>query len=287
MTNIDASNYKKIVGTEYEYYVLNKIQKDYDKVWHWLDFPEELMYENELINNYQQFCQYKHDIGADLVAFKDGKYYFIQCKNFNDTICMEKLAGFYFLLYEYNLNGVLCYNGTLSARLTELSNGKVPFINIPFNNENINVGGNANVNADDNKNSIDKEGDNDDNNFNIIQFRETTKDIAIDKAILEIFFRKLIDGNELKFDMEDSLVALYLDVTINNIRSRLQNKYSKIKTFKENEDFIKKKSGSTSGVIYIINYQCFQKLVMKGGTAKSEQFALYFIKLRQYIVKNN
>ena len=60
-----------------------------------------------------------------------------------------------------------------------------------------------------------------------------------------------------------------------------------MKTFIENEDFIKKKSGSTSGVIYIINYQCFQKLVMKGGTAKSEQFALYFIKLRQYIANNN
>ena len=83
MTNLCSDKYRKIVGTEYEYYVLNKIRDEYDEVWHWQDFPVRLMYKNKLINNYQLFCQYKHDIGADLVALKNGKYYFIQCKNFN------------------------------------------------------------------------------------------------------------------------------------------------------------------------------------------------------------
>jgi superfamily II DNA or RNA helicase len=140
MTNLCPDKYRKIVGTEYEYYVLNKIRQDYDKVWHWQEFPEKLMYENKLINDYQNFCKYRYDIGADLVAMKDGKYYFIQCKNFNDsTVYIDTLAGFYFLLYEYNLNGILYYNGTLSTRLLELSTGKVPFINLSFNNENINI----------------------------------------------------------------------------------------------------------------------------------------------------
>ena len=30
----------------------------------------------------------------------------------SDTILMENLAGFYFLLYEYDLTGILYYNGT-------------------------------------------------------------------------------------------------------------------------------------------------------------------------------
>ena len=57
MTNIDANNYKKIVGTAYEYYVLDKIRQYYDKVWHWRDFPERLVCENKLINDYQTFCK--------------------------------------------------------------------------------------------------------------------------------------------------------------------------------------------------------------------------------------
>ena len=58
------------------------------------------MYDNNLIKDYTVFCKYRYDIGADLVAFKDNKYYFIQCKNYasDETILMEKLAGFYFFI---------------------------------------------------------------------------------------------------------------------------------------------------------------------------------------------
>ena len=99
--------YRQRIGTEYEYYVLENIRKDYEKVWHWSQFPEKLMYECNLIKDYDKFKKYRVDIGADLVAFKDNKYYFIQCKNFKETIFIDTLAGFYFLLYENNLNGVL------------------------------------------------------------------------------------------------------------------------------------------------------------------------------------
>ena len=129
--------YRQLIGTSYEYYVLEYIKKDYEKVWQWRDFPEKLMYELNLIKDYNKFKKYRVDIGADLVAFKDNKYYFIQCKNFKDTIFIDTLAGFYFLLYENNLNGILYYNGTLSERLVDLSTGKIPFINLPYNNENI------------------------------------------------------------------------------------------------------------------------------------------------------
>ena len=129
--------YRQRIGTEYEYFVLNRIHDKYDRVWHWLDFPEKLLYELNIIKDYDRFKKYRHDIGADLVAVKDNKYYFIKCKNFRDTIYIDTLAGFYFLLYENNLNGILYYNGTLSERLVDLSTNRIPFINLPFNNENI------------------------------------------------------------------------------------------------------------------------------------------------------
>lgn len=125
------------IGTEYEYFVLEQIRKDYEKVWHWKDFPEKILYELNIIRDYNKFKKYRIDIGSDLVAFKDNKYYFIQCKNFKDTILTDALAGFYFMLYEYKLNGILYYNGILSERLVDLSTGTIPFINLPFNNENI------------------------------------------------------------------------------------------------------------------------------------------------------
>lgn len=133
------THYAHKVGLAYEYYVLEQIKKDYEKVWHWKDFPEKLMYENNLIKDYDIFCKYRYDIGADLVAFKDNKYYFIQCKNYNDTILMENLAGFYFLLFEYNLTGILYYSGTLSQRVKDLSTNKIQFINMQFNNSELDI----------------------------------------------------------------------------------------------------------------------------------------------------
>jgi superfamily II DNA or RNA helicase len=129
--------YRQNIGTKYEYYVLEHIKNEYDKVWHWSEFPEKLLYELNIIKDYNKFKKYRYDIGADLVAIKDNKYYFIQCKNFKETIYIDTLAGFYFLLYENNLNGILYYSGTLSERLVDLSTNKIPFINLPFNNENI------------------------------------------------------------------------------------------------------------------------------------------------------
>ena len=127
----------KQIGDAYEYFVLKLIKKDFDQVWHWSNVPEYVLYELNIIRNYDIFSKYRYDIGADLVAKKNDIYYFIQCKNFSDTILMENLAGFYFLLHEYNLNGILYYNGKLSQRVQELSTGKIKFINLPFNNQTI------------------------------------------------------------------------------------------------------------------------------------------------------
>jgi len=49
--------------------MLENIKKDFEKVWHWSDFPEKLMYKNKMIKNYETFCKYRYDISTYLVAF--------------------------------------------------------------------------------------------------------------------------------------------------------------------------------------------------------------------------
>jgi phage anti-repressor protein len=108
----------------------------------------------------------------------------------------------------------------------------------------------------------------------------------IDIKFINTFFKKFKIGGELDFDIKDEIVANYLNMSLDNVRRRLQNKYTKMKKFIENVDFIKIKTGNTTGVIYMINYQCFEKLAMSSNTQKSESVRMYFIKLREFIVEN-
>ena len=96
----------------------------------------------------------------------------------------------------------------------------------------------------------------------------------------------MISGKDTNFDIKDLDVSEYLGINIITIRKRLANSYSKTKTFIENVDFIKIKSGKTSSITYMINYQCFEKLAMNGDSAKSESVRMYFIKLREFLVEN-
>ena len=54
----------------------------------------------------------------------------------------------------------------------------------------------------------------------------------------------------------------------------------------KNVDFIKIQSGETSSIIYMINYKCFEKLVMNSDSPKSEEVRIHFIKLKDFLVKN-
>lgn len=112
------------------------------------------------------------------------------------------------------------------------------------------------------------------------------KHTNIDIKFIDIFFKRFKIGGELDFDIKDKDVAEYLDITIDNIRRRLQNRYTKEKKFIENVDFIKIKTGKTSGMVYMINYQCFEKIAMSGDTKQAEIVRIYFIKLREFIVTN-
>jgi hypothetical protein len=70
------------------------------------------------------------------------------------------------------------------------------------------------------------------------------KNTNIDLKFINIFFKKFKIGDELDFDIKDKDVAEYLGVTLDNVRRRLQNKYSKTKKNYRKSLFLLNKKGS-------------------------------------------
>ena len=131
------NEYKQIKGNNYELFILNKLklELEYDNVWFFKNTPEKVLQNTKLLDNYDIYTKYKNcDIGADLVAIKNEHIFFIQCKNHNDTLCINDLQGFYFFLYEFELNGIVIYSNQISSRIKDLSN-KVQYMHIPYNNQ--------------------------------------------------------------------------------------------------------------------------------------------------------
>ena len=108
----------------------------------------------------------------------------------------------------------------------------------------------------------------------------------IDIDFIDTFFKKFKIGGELNFDIVDIDVSKYLGIDIHTLRDRLNNKYSIKKHFFEKVDYIKEKTGKTSGVTYMLNYNCFEKLAMSGHSDESEIIREYFVKLREFLVEN-
>ena len=132
--------YKQIKGNTYEEFVLNNLLSQYDSIYYFKETPEYIIAKTKLYSNFDIYNKYKNcDIGADLVAIKNDQVYFIQCKNFNNTISINDFCSFYFLILEFELNGIVYYNGVLSERLTDLAQGKIQYNNLPYNNTIIDV----------------------------------------------------------------------------------------------------------------------------------------------------
>lgn len=121
-----------------------------------------------------------------------------------------------------------------------------------------------------------------------IVFIKLLKDnTTIDTKFIDTFFKKFKIGSELDFDIKDIDVAKYLEVSLLNIRRRLNNEYSKSSKFIENVDYIKiKAKTSNAGITYMVNYSCFEKLAMSGDSKKSETVRNYFIKIREFMYEN-
>lgn len=108
----------------------------------------------------------------------------------------------------------------------------------------------------------------------------------IDEDFIDIFFKKFKIGGELDFDIEDKKVAEYLGIKLVTLRNRLNNAYSKTKKYIEKVDYIRVKTGNTSEIVYMLNYQCFERLAMNGDSPKCESIRMYFVKLREFITDN-
>jgi len=108
----------------------------------------------------------------------------------------------------------------------------------------------------------------------------------IDEDFINTFFNKFKIGGELDFDIEDKKVAIFLDISLATLRKRLNNYFSKTKRFIEKVDYVRVKVGNTSGIIYMLNYQCFERLAMSGDSPKSETIRMYFVKLREFVTDN-
>jgi hypothetical protein len=112
------------------------------------------------------------------------------------------------------------------------------------------------------------------------------KHTNIDEDFIDTFFKKFKIGGELDFDIEDKNVAKFLGITLSTLRNRLKNVYSKTKRYFEKVDYVRIKTGTTNGVIFMLNYQCFEKLAMSGDSSNSETVRMYFVKLREFITEN-
>jgi len=122
---------------------------------------------------------------------------------------------------------------------------------------------------------------------NSVLIKLLKKYTTIDEDFIDTFFKKFKIGGDLDFDIEDTKIAKYLGITTQSLRNRLLNQNSKNKNYIEKVDYVKIKSDkSNAGLIYMINYQCFERLAMSGDSKESETIRLYFVKLREFITEN-
>jgi phage anti-repressor protein len=112
------------------------------------------------------------------------------------------------------------------------------------------------------------------------------KHTNIDIDFINTFFKQYKIGGDLDFHIQDKDVATFLGISLNTIRKRLNNAFSKNINFVEKSDYIKIKTNKTSSITYMINYQCFERLAMGGDSEKSEVVRMYFIKLREFLTEN-
>src|SRR5438477_12414228 len=96
-------------GRRYEDYVIEVLRPEYDYIWLWKNAPEKILITHGIIDigNYSEYSESRKDIGMDIVAIKDNKLTFIQCKNYEDTVCVKHLAGFFYFMIVHNVSGVI------------------------------------------------------------------------------------------------------------------------------------------------------------------------------------
>lgn len=126
------------IGKMYENYIKCILSTKYNGIWLTKDVPPNIVEKCDLplVGN-----SFSYDIGFDIVAIKNCKITFIQCKNYSKTIYQHDLSGFYsFIVNNYTSehNYVLYYNGVLSSNIKSYKSSKlqlnIKYINVSFDN---------------------------------------------------------------------------------------------------------------------------------------------------------
>ncbi len=97
------------IGLAYEVYINDYLNKqDHVKISYlWKDVPDYILYEYGFINNYDEIRNERRnniiqDIGTDIIYMtKDNKCVIVQCKNYSNTIRVEDLSGFLFIMHQH------------------------------------------------------------------------------------------------------------------------------------------------------------------------------------------
>lgn len=141
-----------VKGTAYEIYVKEFLNKKPNHIaWLWKFIPEKNLREAGILGDWNSFRLSRKtfqiektenpfiDIGIDILLKNNitDEYFIIQCKNYSkNSVTIESLAGFYFSIYHYQLNGHVYYTSKLSQHLINSKpNNKLKFIKHPFENE--------------------------------------------------------------------------------------------------------------------------------------------------------
>jgi predicted helicase len=112
-------------GTIYEEYVCNYINKNNTNLiaYIWKNVPDFILFNANLIDDIndcrinRDTCKnYIHDIGIDIIQFNkdNNEIYFIQCKNYEGTLCINDLAGYFAIMSQkehYNKKGIISGGG--------------------------------------------------------------------------------------------------------------------------------------------------------------------------------
>lgn len=135
------NNYNK--GKQYEYFVKNHLLKSHQNVFLWSEIPMKVFIESGIFENYSQKRKLRKDrlndtinvidTGCDILYNNSKEWIIAQCKNYQDSVKLDKLAGFFGILLSSKLFGELYYTSSLSKNVT-LYQMPIKYIKLEFNN---------------------------------------------------------------------------------------------------------------------------------------------------------
>ncbi len=143
-----------IKGDVYEKYIRNYVDtfKDVFCVWLWKNIPEQVLFDNGLITdfNIHRLNRLKSkndnenklvDVGIDIIQHNnDDSYIFIQCKHYKNTLHVHHLAGFFMMMSYHSDKCGIVYHSTnkLSRHITDNNtNKKIKYVCKSMNSKKI------------------------------------------------------------------------------------------------------------------------------------------------------